>query len=224
MASSTRKLLSQVNALHTTPIEDIALLSSDNPYEVNALLWGPSGTPYEGGAFRVRLTYGADYPAAPPKGYFGTKIFHPNVSLKGEICVNTLKRDWTADVTVAHILTIVKCLLINPGPDSALNEDAGRLLMESYESFRKTAEMWTSVHAVKLEKALSEIDPDQQKLLRISYSKRSNEDNGKILGSSDVNKVGLHALDAPDVSAAKKVKVDATKKKATGPKKTLKRL
>lgn len=27
-------------------------------------------------------------------GYFMTKIFHPNVSEKGEICVNTLKKDW----------------------------------------------------------------------------------------------------------------------------------
>ena len=27
-------------------------------------------------------------------GYFLTKIFHPNVSEKGEICVNTLKKDW----------------------------------------------------------------------------------------------------------------------------------
>ena len=27
-------------------------------------------------------------------GYFLTKIFHPNISEKGEICVNTLKKDW----------------------------------------------------------------------------------------------------------------------------------
>ena len=27
-------------------------------------------------------------------GYFLTKIFHPNVSEKGEICVNILKKDW----------------------------------------------------------------------------------------------------------------------------------
>ena len=27
-------------------------------------------------------------------GFFITKIFHPNVSDKGEICVNTLKKDW----------------------------------------------------------------------------------------------------------------------------------
>ncbi len=36
----------------------------------------------------------SDFPSHPPKGYFITKIFHPNVSKKGEICVNTLKKDW----------------------------------------------------------------------------------------------------------------------------------
>ena len=27
-----------------------------------------------------------------------TKIFHPNVSDRGEICVNTLKKDWKSDL------------------------------------------------------------------------------------------------------------------------------
>lgn len=32
-----------------------------------------------------------------PAGFFTTRIFHPNVSSSGEICVNVLKKDWTAD-------------------------------------------------------------------------------------------------------------------------------
>ena len=31
------------------------------------------------------------------QGYFITPIFHPNVAKNGEICVNTLKKDWKAD-------------------------------------------------------------------------------------------------------------------------------
>ena len=59
---------------------------------MQAELDGPQGTPYENGLFRIRLTLGADYPTAPPKGHFTTKIFHPNVSPAGEICVNVLKK------------------------------------------------------------------------------------------------------------------------------------
>ena len=51
-------------------------------------------TPYENGNFKCILKLDQDFPSKPPKGYFLTKIFHPNVSEKGEICVNKLKKDW----------------------------------------------------------------------------------------------------------------------------------
>lgn len=41
-------------------------------------------------------------------GYFLTKIFHPNVSKSGEICVNVLKRDWKADLGLRHVLVIIR--------------------------------------------------------------------------------------------------------------------
>jgi len=63
-------------------------------------------TPYQGGVFRVKLKLGADFPSVPPKGFFLTKIFHPNVAKNGEICVNTLKRDWKEDLGIGHILLV----------------------------------------------------------------------------------------------------------------------
>lgn len=65
-------------------------------------------------------------------GFFLTKIFHPNISKTGEICVNTLKRDWKPELSLTHILTVIRCLLIEPYPESALNEEAGKLLLEDY--------------------------------------------------------------------------------------------
>lgn len=64
----------------------------------------------------MRLVLGKDFPAVPPKGYFLTKIFHPNVGHKGEICVNVLKRDWKAELGLRHVL-LVRC----PPPISTLN-------------------------------------------------------------------------------------------------------
>lgn len=76
-----------------------------------------------------------------------TKIFHPNVSSQGEICVNTLKKDWQSSFGIGHILVTVKCLLIHPNPESALDEEAGKLLLEDYESYCGRAQLITSVHA-----------------------------------------------------------------------------
>ncbi len=58
----------------------------------------------------MRLVLGKDFPAAPPRGYFLTKIFHPNVGHKGEICVNVLKRDWKAELGLRHVLLVSSIL------------------------------------------------------------------------------------------------------------------
>lgn len=65
-----------------------------------------AGTPYAGGQFRVQLTLPKDFPTNPPKAYFLTKIFHPNVAANGEICVNTLKKDWKSDLGIKHVLLV----------------------------------------------------------------------------------------------------------------------
>uniref|UniRef100_H3ACD7 Ubiquitin conjugating enzyme E2 S n=1 Tax=Latimeria chalumnae TaxID=7897 RepID=H3ACD7_LATCH len=106
------------------------------------------GTPYAGGVFRMKLVLGKDFPAVPPKGYFLTKIFHPNVGSNGEICVNVLKRDWKAELGIRHVLLTIKCLLIHPNPESALNEEAGRLLLENYEEYASRARLLTEIHAL----------------------------------------------------------------------------
>lgn len=65
----------------------------------------------------------------------------------GEICVNTLKKDWQSSYGIGHILVTVKCLLIYPNPESALDEEAGKLLLEDYESYSSRARLITGVHA-----------------------------------------------------------------------------
>jgi ubiquitin-conjugating enzyme E2 S len=61
--------------------------------------------------------------------------------------VNTLKKDWKPIFGIGHILVTIKCLLIYPNPDSALDEEAGKLLQENYESYCERAKLITSVHA-----------------------------------------------------------------------------
>lgn len=59
----------------------------------------------------MKLVLGKSFPTEPPKGFFVTKIFHPNVASNGEICVNTLKKDWSADLGIKHVLLVrLKCI------------------------------------------------------------------------------------------------------------------
>ena len=43
----------------------------------------------------------------PSAGYFLTKIFHPNISKTGEICVNTLKKDWRDGLGIGPVLQVL---------------------------------------------------------------------------------------------------------------------
>ena len=53
----------------------------------------------QGGQFRIKLVLSKDFPASPPKGFFLTKIFHPNVScyMMYRLVIKLLNR-WEATV------------------------------------------------------------------------------------------------------------------------------
>ena len=63
------------------------------------------------------------------------------------MCVETLKRDWDSKLTLRDVLVTISCLLIQPNPDSALNAEAGALIQEDFEAFKRRAELMTSIHA-----------------------------------------------------------------------------
>ena len=146
------RLMAEIRELVRRPPEGIEYLDNedgDNSVsEIHALITGPEGTPFHNGKFHMKLILSADYPSSPPRGYFLTKIYHPNIASNGDICVNTLKRDWTPDVTFKHILQVIRCLLIVPFPESSLNDEAGKLFMEDYDDFARRARIMTEVHAL----------------------------------------------------------------------------
>ncbi|XP_024972763.1 ubiquitin-conjugating enzyme E2 22-like [Cynara cardunculus var. scolymus] len=143
-------LVRELKNLDETPPEGIKVGVNDDDFSmIYADIDGPAGTPYENGVFRMKLILSRDFPHSPPKGYFLTKIFHPNIATNGEICVNTLKRDWKPSLGLRHVLVVVRCLLIEPFPESALNEQAGKMLLENYEEYARHARLYTGIHALK---------------------------------------------------------------------------
>lgn len=68
-AASMKALSRELSSLQVQPEEGIVVhVNEANLAEIQADISGPSGTPYEGGSFRVLLSCGAEYPQAPPAG------------------------------------------------------------------------------------------------------------------------------------------------------------
>ncbi|XP_076441646.1 ubiquitin-conjugating enzyme E2 S-like [Babylonia areolata] len=146
-----RQVSKEISSLCQDAPEGIKIFTNDEDItDIQATIEGPAGTPYAGGLFKMKLVLGKTFPSEPPKAFFLTKIFHPNVATNGEICVNTLKKDWKPELGIKHILLTVKCLLIVPNPESALNEEAGKMLLEQYEDYSMRAKMYTEIHAKPL--------------------------------------------------------------------------
>ncbi|KAK1025566.1 hypothetical protein LTS16_023090 [Friedmanniomyces endolithicus] len=152
-ARSLRRLAADHSALRTHPLPPNYLFpptstTEDDLTHLDILLAGPSHTPFHTGLFKLHLTIPPAYPQTPPTAHFRTPIFHPNVEPQtGGVCVETLKRDWDAKLTLRDVLVVISCLLIQPNPDSALNAEAGGLIQGDYAAFERRAELMTGIHA-----------------------------------------------------------------------------
>ena len=165
---------------HVTPI-----INDEDPIDIQADIEGPEGTPYECGIFRVRLFIPNEFPQIAPKGFFVTKIFHPNVSEKGEICVNTLKRDWNPKQwSLYNLFEVIKCLLIVPFPQSSLNEEAGKMFMDNYDEYFRVAKMLTDIHAKK-----KTVQKDNDEGNKEKSDKLQNKDNNEDISDNTSNNI-----------------------------------
>ena len=49
---------------------------------------------YKGGCFRFSFAINQNFPHEPPKVKCTQKIYHPNIDLDGNVCLNILREDW----------------------------------------------------------------------------------------------------------------------------------
>ena len=129
------------------PVNCSAGLVNDNIFHWKATLIGPSESPYEGGIFTLDITFPEKYPFKPPKIKFLTKIYHPNISKKGLICVDILKTNWSPALTTSKVLLSICSLLNDPNPDDPLEPEIAHEYKTNRERFTNNAKSWTKIHA-----------------------------------------------------------------------------
>jgi len=86
---------------------------SGTPTEANIMFWhavifGPEDTPWEGGTFKLSLTFSEDYPNKAPVVKFESKMFHPNIYADGGICLDILQNQWSPIYDVSAVLTSIQ--------------------------------------------------------------------------------------------------------------------
>jgi len=89
---------------------------------------------------KMKLIYGQHphkkiYPCDAPLCSFTTPIWHPNISLGGTICLDTLTEQWSPCMNTSSVIQTIKLLLECPDPSSPMNREAAEQYKNSREEY-----------------------------------------------------------------------------------------
>jgi ubiquitin-conjugating enzyme E2 M len=90
---------------------------------------------YKGGAFKFSFTINTNYPHDPPKVKCTQTIYHPNVDLEGNVCLNILREDWKPVLNLNSVMVGLQYLFLEPNADDPLNKEAAEELRLKREQF-----------------------------------------------------------------------------------------
>uniref|UniRef100_A0A8K9ULH4 Ubiquitin-conjugating enzyme E2Kb (UBC1 homolog, yeast) n=1 Tax=Oncorhynchus mykiss TaxID=8022 RepID=A0A8K9ULH4_ONCMY len=123
-------------------------LVDENFTELRGEIAGPPDTPYEGGRFQLEIKIPETYPFNPPKVRFITKIWHPNISsVTGAICLDILKDQWAAAMTLRTVLLSLQALLAAAEPDDPQDAVVANQYKQNPEMFTQTARLWAHYYS-----------------------------------------------------------------------------
>ncbi|KAL9937413.1 hypothetical protein V8E36_003822 [Tilletia maclaganii] len=111
---------------------------------LNLLSWdagipGKTGTPWEGGLYKLKLVFPEEYPSKPPKVKFTPPLFHPNVYPSGTVCLSILDEDksWKPSISIKQILVGIQTLLSEPNPSDPAQEEAIKVFHKDKEEYER---------------------------------------------------------------------------------------
>jgi len=146
--TSIKRLKKEIEDLNKNPpCNCSANPVADNLYQWEATLFGPVGSPYEGGVWKLSIHFPTEYPFKPPKINFKNKIYHPNINSSGSICLDVLKDKWSPALTISKVLLSICSLLDDPNPDDPLVVDIANEYNDNINKYKETARSWTTIYA-----------------------------------------------------------------------------
>ncbi|KXS22423.1 ubiquitin-conjugating enzyme [Gonapodya prolifera JEL478] len=143
-----KRIVKETERLLAEPAPGIsAQPHEDNLRYFDVVIAGPTHSPYDGGMFKLELFLPDDYPMAPPKVRFLTRIYHPNIDKLGRICLDILKDKWSPALQIRTVLLSIQALLSAPNPDDPLANDVAQQWKENEKLALQTAREWTGKFA-----------------------------------------------------------------------------
>lgn len=149
--AATRRLTKELGDIRTSNQKVFRDIQVDDS---NILLWQglicTDQPPYNKGAFKIEVSFPAEYPFKPPKVTFKTKIYHPNIDEKGQVCLPIISpENWKPATKTDQVIQALAALINDPEPEHPLRGDLAEEYTKDKKKFFKTAEEFTKQHAEK---------------------------------------------------------------------------
>ena len=142
-----KRLQKELQTIDRTPMENISVsLTNDNLREWTIFIKGPDQSPYINGIFKLRVNFTENYPFEAPTAVFVTPIIHPNISIDGTLCIDTLK-NWKANLSVQTVLLSILSIMASPNLNNALVPEIANLYKSDYEKYVLLAKKYTKKYA-----------------------------------------------------------------------------
>ncbi|KAL3351581.1 hypothetical protein AABB24_019917 [Solanum stoloniferum] len=90
---------------------------------------------YMGGTFVFSFSISSIYPHEAPKVKCKTKVYHPNIDLEGNVCLNILREDWKPVLNINTIIYGLYHLFTEPNHEDPLNHEAAAVLSDNPSMF-----------------------------------------------------------------------------------------
>ncbi|MFQ6634197.1 hypothetical protein Gotur_010517 [Gossypium turneri] len=90
---------------------------------------------YFGGTFLFSFQVSPVYPHEAPKVKCKTKVYHPNIDLEGNVCLNILREDWKPVLNINTIIYGLYHLFTEPNYEDPLNHEAAAVLRDNPKMF-----------------------------------------------------------------------------------------
>ena len=119
-----KRLLKDIKDIYKSPLHDQGIYYTHDDKNMKkgyAVIFGPSDTLYQYGAYFFELTYPNNYPFEPPKLKYmtndGKTRFNPNLYRNGKVCISILNtwkgEQWTSCQSIRSVLLTLITLLHN---------------------------------------------------------------------------------------------------------------
>ncbi|KAL2373334.1 hypothetical protein RJ035_000114 [Blastomyces gilchristii] len=110
-----------------------------------------TGSPFEGGLWKIHVELPDQYPYKSPSIGFVNRIYHPNIDeLSGSVCLDVINQTWSPMYDMINIFEVfLPQLLRYPNPSDPLNGDAAAVLMRDPKKYEARVREYVAKYASK---------------------------------------------------------------------------